>query len=257
MPTVRIAKGLNLFYRESGSGDRVLLLIHGNVASSVWWERVMALLPAGLKAYAPDLRGCGDSEKPEGAWGMHDLADDIFQFAQAVGIGRATVVGHSLGGAIAQQLAVEHPELVERLLLLNSAEPAGLRVPEATYAQIEAIRNQPEIVKAALGAMAPTAPKDPFLARVLEESAAKSTGAWARNGQALEAMNLVDEVGRLQMPVLLLYGEKDLLVTREMQERMHRQIPTSVLECWPEVGHSANVEDPERFVRRLVAFMGF
>src|SRR5690606_15542651 len=122
MPNVRIAKGLNLHYRKRGSGDRHLLLVHGNTASSLWWEKVMDLLPDGVTAWAPDLRGCGDSDKPEGGWTMADLGDDVFQFCQAVGIQRATVVGHSLGGAVAQQLTVDHPEPVERLVLVNSAE---------------------------------------------------------------------------------------------------------------------------------------
>ena len=255
MPSVQIAKGLNLFYRESGSGDRVLLLIHGNLASSIWWERVMELLPAGIKAYAPDLRGYGDSDKPEAEWSMHDLADDIYRFARAVGIERATVVGHSMGGGVAQQLTVEHPELVERLVLLNSAEPAGLQTPPEKYAQIEAMARQPEMVKMVLGMMAPTAPKDEFYARVMEESVAKSTGSWVRGGYALDRMNLVEEVGAITAPVLILFGQKDILITPEMMERTHRQIPGSVLEIWPEVGHSANLEDPERLTQRLLAFM--
>ncbi|MFZ5825246.1 MAG: alpha/beta fold hydrolase [Bacillota bacterium] len=255
MPTVRLDSGLNLFYRESGSGDRVLLLIHGNLASSIWWDRVMALLPAGIKAYAPDLRGYGDSDKPEGEWSMHDLADDIYRFARAVGIERATVVGHSMGGGVAQQLTVEHPALVERLVLLNSAEPAGLQTPPEKYAQIEAMARQPETVKMVLGMMAPTAPKDEFYARVMEESVAKSAGSWIRGGYALDRMNLVEQVGSIAVPVLILFGQKDILITPEMMERTHRQIPGSVLEMWPEVGHSANLEDPERFTQRLLAFM--
>lgn len=255
MPSVQIANGLNLFYRESGAGDRVLLLIHGNVASSIWWERVMPLLPAGVKVYAPDLRGCGDSDKPEGEWSMHDLADDIYKFTRALSIERATVVGHSLGGGVAQQLTAEHPELVERLVLLNSAEPAGLQTPADRYAQIEALARQPEIVKMLLGMMAPTAPKDDFLARILEESVAKCTGAWVRNGHALDQMNLVGQVAAIGVPVLIIYGQQDALITPEMMERANQQIPGSVLEVWPEVGHSACVEDPERFARRLTAFM--
>lgn len=255
MPTVQIANGLNLFYRESGSGPRTLLLIHGNVASSVWWERVMALLPAGVKAYAPDLRTCGDSQGVEGPWTMHDLAEDLYQFTRAVGIEKATVVGHSLGGSIAQQLTVEHPELVERLVLVNSAGPAGLQVPEATYTFIDSVWQQPEMVKKVLGPMAPTAPQDEFYDRILTESATRCTSGWARNGRALAGMNLVSEAAGIKAPVLILYGEKDMLVTREMAERTQQQIPGSVLETYPEVGHSVVVEDPERFTRRLVEFM--
>lgn len=256
MPNVTIAKGLNLFYRKSGSGDRHLLLIHGNTASSLWWEKVMGLLPEGVTAWAPDLRGCGDSDKPEGGWTMADLGDDVFQFCEAVGIRRATVVGHSLGGAVAQQLTVDHPELVERLVLVNSAEPAGLVTAPERYAQLEVAIRQPELLKMALAAMMPTAPKDEFYHRLLEESVTKSAGALIPNGRALDNMNLVEQVKGIRVPVLILYGQQDALITLEMMQRANQQIPGSTLEVWPEVGHSAPVEDPERFARRLAAFMG-
>lgn len=255
MPSVRIAKGLNLSYREAGSGDRVLLLIHGNVASSAWWERAIALLPAGVKVYAPDLRSCGDSDRFEGDWTIQDLADDIAQFAAAVGIASATVVGHSLGGSIAQQLAVAHPALVERLFLINSAPPSGLQLPEAQYAQIKGMAQQPELVKMILGAMAPTAPRDEFWEFIATESVTKSLDAWLPNGYALFHKNLVNQVAEIRVPVLILYGEKDMLVTRAMAEQTQQQIPGSVLETWPDVGHSAPVEAPERFVQRLLAWM--
>lgn len=256
MPTVKIAKGLNLFYRKSGTGDRILLLVHGNNATSLWWERVMGLLPEGITAYAPDLRQCGDSDHPGGEWSMADLADDIYQFTQAVGIKRATVVGHSLGGGIVQQLTVDHPELVERMVMVNSAEPAGLVTPPDRYAQLAYAITQPQILKMALGAMMPSAPKDEFYERVLEESAAKSATALIPNGHALDNMNLVKEVAGIKVPVLILYGQQDQLITMEMMQRANQQIPGSVLECWPKVGHSAIVEDPERFTKRLLAFMG-
>lgn len=256
MPTIQLPNGLTMFYRESGSGDRTLLLIHGNVASSRWWERVMAQLPAGVRALAPDLRGCGDSDKPEGAWSMADLADDVYQFAQAMGLARCTVVGHSLGGGVAQQLTVDHPELVERLVLVNSCEPAGLKTPTDKYAQLEVVVKTPDYLKMALASMMPTAPKDEFYELLMEDGVTKSAGAMVRNGHALDGMDLVEQVAAIQVPTLIIWGQQDPLISQEMMERAQRQIPGSLLEIWPEVGHSAPVEDPPRFAQRLVGFMG-
>ena len=256
MPTITLANGLQMFYREHGAGDRVVLLIHGNTASSLWWERVMAQLPAGVRAVAPDLRGCGDSEKPETQWSMNDLAEDIYQFTLALGISRAVVVGHSLGGGVALYLTVNHPSFVEKLVLVNSAPAEGLKTPPERYAQLEMAVKMPEVLKMALGAMMPTAPKDEYYARLLEESIAKSAAALIPNGHALDDMDLTEQAKGIAVPTLILYGKQDMLVTLPMMERTQATIPGSVLETWAEVGHSAPVEDPLRFTRRLVEFMG-
>jgi branched-chain amino acid transport system permease protein len=255
MPAIRIPNGLQIFYREHGSGDRVVLFIHGNTASSLWWERTMANLPAGVRAVAPDLRGCGDSDKPAPPWSMADLAEDIYQFTQAIGLKRCAVVGHSLGGGVAQYLAVNHPDLVERLMLINSAPAEGLKTPAERYAQLEVAVKMPDVLKMALAAMMPTAPKDEYYTQLLEESIAKSAAALIPNGHALDEMDLTQQVQALKLPTLILYGQKDGLVTHDMMERTAKAIPGAVLEVWPEVGHSAPVEDPVRFTKRLVDFL--
>lgn len=256
MPTVQIKGGLHINYRESGSGSRNLLLIHGNTASSLWWERVMGLLPADTHAYAPDLRGCGDSDKPAQNWSIADLAEDMAQFMQAKGLGACPVVGHSLGGGVAMQLAVAHPELVTRLVLINSAPAEGLITPPERYSQLEFAVRMPDVLKMALAAMMPTAPKDEFYARLLEESVAKSADALIPNGHALDQMNLTEAAKGIKVPTLIIYGRKDMLVTFDMMERTRDTIPGALLESWEEIGHSAPVEAPERFTRRLVEFAG-
>jgi len=255
MPTIRLANGLDVFYRETGRGNRVLLLIHGNVTSSLSWERVMQALPAGVRAVAPDLRGCGDTAKPDGDWSMLDLAEDAYEFTRALGLGICTVVGHSLGGSIALQLTVSHPEVVEGLVFINSAPAEGLQLSEERYAQVAAMSQMPDMIRLALGAMMPTALKDEYYDRLIAESVAKSAGAWLRNGYALRDMNLVNEARAVRVPALVLYGTKDVLVPHSMAERLRDQIAKATLETMDEVGHSAPVEAPERLARRLMEFL--
>jgi len=255
MPAIRISNGLNIAYREAGSGDRVVLLIHGNTASSLWWERVMAALPAGTRAVAPDLRGCGDTDKPAEGWSMQDLADDVYAFTQALGLTGFAVVGHSLGGGVALHLTVAHPEAVEKLVLVNSAPAEGLKTPAERYARLEVAVSMPQVLKTVLAAMMPTAPMDEFYERLLEESFAKSAGALIRNGKALDRMDLTREAAGIRAPTLIIYGRKDMLVTLDMMERTRDTIPGAILEVWDEVGHSAPVEDPIRFSKRLVEFL--
>lgn len=255
MRSVRIASGLNMAYREVGSGEKVLLLIHGNSAFSLWWERVFAYLPAGVRAIAPDLRGCGDTDKPEEQWVWPVLAEDIYQFTQAMGLTRVTLVGHSLGGVIAQQLAADHPELVERLVMVNPGPPEGFQFPAEWWARGEALVKMPDMMKMALGATMPNAPKDEFYTQLLDESIAKSLGAWLKHTKALEdTCGLPGKLGLIKAPTLIVYGKQDALITLPMMEALRDRISGSTLEIW-ECGHSANVEQPEAFTQRLMSFV--
>lgn len=255
MPFVRTPGGLRLFYQEQGRGNRCVLLVHGNLASSRWWERVMVHLPDDLHVVAPDLRGCGQSDKPSDLWSMSDLAGDLFHLIERLGLACPAVVGHSLGGGVAMQLMAEYPERVDRALLVNSAPADGLQLPEERYGQIQVWATMPDVIRGALKAMMPTAPDDGYRATLLDDSLNHSVGAWLPNGRALQRMNVADRLAALSIPTLVLYGGLDPLVTREMAERTRSQIPGAQLEVWPEVGHSAPVEAPERLARRILEFM--
>ncbi|HLO02501.1 MAG TPA: alpha/beta hydrolase [Symbiobacteriaceae bacterium] len=251
MPLVQLSNGMELFYREAGAGERTLLLLHGNTASSLWWERVIPHLPSGWRILAPDLRGCGDSTKPAGEWTMSDLAQDVALFLGAMELDQAVIVGHSLAGGIALQVAAEYPALVERLVLINSAPIDGLRLGPEAYVEV------PEaVLRYALGLMMPTAPKDEFYERLVEESVTKSGPARIRHGRALYEMDLSGVASSLRQPTLVLWGAQDPLVTRAMMERMAAALPNAVLEVWEDVGHSAPVEAPERLATRIVEFCG-
>src|SRR5215216_1966678 len=107
-------------YREEGDGEP-LLLLHGCPFSSFIWRKVIPLLSPRYRCMAPDLLGLGDTETPEGAdWSLRAQAAMVIGFLDALGIERAHVVGHDQGGAIAQLLASEHPERVDRLVISNA-----------------------------------------------------------------------------------------------------------------------------------------
>lgn len=254
MPSIRLANGQEISYRESGSGDRTILFIHGNSAFSLWWERVMQHLPGGWRAVAPDLRGCGDSAKPAKDWTWQELCGDIHLFAEALGLRQVVLVGHSLGGTIAQQVAADHPKLVSRLVIINPGPPEGLHFDEVWYQRADMLVKMPDMMKMALAATMPTAPKDEFYTRLLDESIAKSLSAWLPNTRALEATgDLPERVKGIAAPTLIIYGKQDMLITPAMVEHIRELIPGTVLDVW-DIGHSAPAEAPDRLARRLVEF---
>ncbi|MFC4113683.1 alpha/beta fold hydrolase [Nonomuraea zeae] len=118
--------GIKLHYREEGDpASPPLLLIHGRTADHNDWNGITQHFAAHHHVFAPDLRGHGGSDRP-GEYPLPEMAEDIVALLDHLGIERATLVGHSLGGAVSYHLAMNHPERVERLVLEDPAPPSPL-----------------------------------------------------------------------------------------------------------------------------------
>lgn len=245
-----------MHYEKSGSGPIPLLLIHGNVASARWWQKVMALLPAEkFTAYAPDLRGFGQSDKPGKGQDIPTYAEDIADFVAALGIEPAAVVGHSLGGSIAMQLTLEHPELVRWLILVDSGPAEGLTTPPQNYSVLEAMKTNRDLMRMALIGVAPTATQGDFFESLVDDAMLAAPVA-ADNARSLEQVIFTPHLGEIGVPVVVVWGEKDALVPRDATERTAAGIRGSRFIILDGVGHSAPIEAPERLVEFItIAFL--
>ena len=114
-----VIHGHDVSYRRAGSGE-VVVLIHGLAGSSHTWRAVMPRLAGSFDVIAPDLLGHGESAKPMGDYSLGAHASGLRDLLGALGVSSATIVGHSFGGGVAMQLAYQHPELCERLVLVGS-----------------------------------------------------------------------------------------------------------------------------------------
>jgi pimeloyl-ACP methyl ester carboxylesterase len=118
---VKLANGLDMAYRRSGRGPVSVVLVHGYSLSSAEWVKVLPLLPEDrYTAYAVDLRGFGDSGKPEDGNEFKQLIADLAAFMDAKGLPRAVMIGHSMGGALLQDFVLAHPERVSALVLSDA-----------------------------------------------------------------------------------------------------------------------------------------
>ena len=119
---VRLSTGVRLRYREQGDpAGRPVILIHGITDSWFSFSRVLPGISKAHRVYALDLRGHGDSDRPAEGYSPRDMAGDVVAFMDALGIRRATLVGHSMGSFVAQQAALAVPERVAGLVLIGSA----------------------------------------------------------------------------------------------------------------------------------------
>lgn len=249
MPFVQ-AGDLRVHYREAGAGEPVIF-IHGNWASGAWWERVLERLPAGYRGLAPDLRGRGQTEGPDNDYSLEALAGDLLAFADALGLERFHLVGHSLGAGVALQTALDAPARVLTLTVIAppwaEGMPEELNMPDRQ----RMLKAQPEVFRQAIKMMAPTAPDDDYWARLVEEGHAQRLEAAIGNMVSLSAWKPGARLGSITAPKLVIGGALDPLITPDVVRRTASFLGVEpvILEG---VGHSPNVEAPETLVGLLM-----
>ena len=258
--SVRLPNGPKLSYVVQGdqSGAPVLFL-HAYADSWFSYSRVLSLLSPEYRAFAPDQRGHGDSEKPECCYAAEDFAADVDAFMEAIGIEEATIVGDFSGGLIAQRVALDFPHRVSRLVLIGS--PTTLLNDERALEFLAFVRTLEDpvprgCVKGLLEGMIHHPVSSEFLSTAINESLKVPARVWRDywEGVALTVDNRA-RLGEIGAPTLILWGEQDPLLSREEQERMAVAIPDARLRVYPETGHLVHWERPERVIRDLEAYM--
>jgi len=258
--TTQLATGPRLHYAERGdpTGEAIIFL-QGYSDSWFSFSRVLPLLSPEYHAFAPDQRGHGDSDRPEGRYTVDDYAADVDAFMEAVGVEEATLVGHSGGTLIAPRVALSYPSRVSRLVLIGSAimgarNEVMLELGEAVRAledpvPVEFVR---EFQQSTIYRPIP----EEFLDKAVSESLKLPARVWR---DYMEGVILgPDHAARLHeidVPTLIMWGEQDAMFPREDVERLARTIPEATLKVYPETGHAVHWERPEQVVHDLEAFM--
>jgi pimeloyl-ACP methyl ester carboxylesterase len=266
--------GNKVTYRTAGEGP-VMLLIHGMAGSATTWKRVMPALSRRFTVVAPDLLGHGQSEKMAGDFSLGALASSLRDLLVALGHDRATIVGQSLGGGVALQLAYQFPERCERLVLVSSGGLGRevnpilslLSLPGSSL--VLSLASSGPVVSAIEGlaglaariGLAP-APVVGEIWRSFSSLGDEDTRrAFLRTlravvdvgGQAVSASNRLHLVGEL--PTLIIWGGDDPIIPVEHAYEAHTAIEGSRLEIFEGAGHYPHVEAPERFVDLLTEFI--
>lgn len=253
------AFGATIHYERSGGGTPVVL-VHGNFASRRWWTDLLEAPPDGLDLVAPDLPNFGASGRLPGALTIARYAEALEAFAGALGLHRPVLVGHSLGGAVAQAYAARtfeagSPARPASMLLVSSSAPGGLQTPEAHYPILESLKGNREGLRASLQPMTPTR-TPPYFEALLDDALAMAPEAYSGNARALAAMDLGGRTAAVTCPVAVLRGALDPLISEAMARATADAYPDATLATWNEVGHSPQIEAPERFAALLHAFVG-
>jgi pimeloyl-ACP methyl ester carboxylesterase len=257
--TVTLKSGLNLSYAEHGTerGPAVLLL-PGPTDSWRSYEPVLDYLPHWIRAIAVSQRGHGDSDKPDSGYGVEDFAGDVVELLTALEIDRAVLVGHSGSCLVARRVALDHPTRVAGLVL--EASPTSLCTDAALQfvSSVVAGLADPIDPDFARSFVADTSSENvaPELAELLVADILKVPArVWQAMFSGLLDYDDTPELTRVGAPTLLIWGDDDALVSREMQQVLADRIPHAELIVYRGVGHTPRWEDSTRFSGDLAAFV--
>jgi pimeloyl-ACP methyl ester carboxylesterase len=256
--TVNRPDGAELSCRVEGKGTD-LLLITGLSGSGAFWQPVMPVLTRRFRVATFDQRGIGASSRGKGGLSIAMLADDAFAVMKQAGFKRPLVLGHSMGGIILQQLALEHPKCLSGAILSGTWAKPNPYMAELFRARGEVLKASPREYSAMLAFLA--YPPDwldqhwPFY-RAMLDNAPKSVAAQTVMLERMQALLVFDrskDVAGISVPVAVQGAEDDLIVPAFLQRELAQMIPGAALSMLPNGGHFFPVTRPEGFLRTVVA----
>ena len=268
-----VLHGHRVSYRRAGEGS-ALVLLHGIGSTSLTWAPVAGALAERHDVVAPDFLGHGASAKPRGDYSLGAFASGVRDLLQLIGIERATIAGHSLGGGVAMQLAYQHPEVCERLVLVSSG---GLGHTVSPLLRAAALPGSEWVLPAVAGAAGGIGARvGGMLARVglrpgndvaevgrgmadLGDREARQAfldtlrAVVGPGGQRVSALNRLYLAADL--PLLIVWGDRDPIIPVGHGRRAHAAVPGSEMLEVDGAGHFPQLDDPAGFVAALERFI--
>ncbi len=260
MPTTT-RDGVTLYYERHGDGGDPVLLVMGLGGSLDFWEFQTPVFARTHRVCVYDNRGVGRSDKPAGPYDVRTLADDAVAVMDACGFDRAHVVGLSMGGMIAQELAIRHPDRLGALVLAATyAKPDDQVKTTASTSGFDPRTVDPkQLFKLMMGLV--LTPE--FVAREkawLRTLRDRVLATWTIEGffaqlAAVMAHDATAELGRIAAPTLVLQPAADLLIPPRASDELARLIPGARLLKFDHGSHGFNVEQADKFNRAVLDFL--
>jgi pimeloyl-ACP methyl ester carboxylesterase len=273
-----IVNGVRLHYVEAGDGP-VVVLLHGFPEFWFSWRhQIPALAAAGYRVLAPDLRGYNESDKPAGVANYHIdlLSGDVAALIRHAGADRASVVGHDWGGAIAWDLALRRPEVIDRLIVLNAPHPVAFlrdlrslrQLTKSWYILFFQLPWLPELLmrRGNFTVLDRTMRHDPHRDAFSEEDIQRYKEALARPGALTAAINYYRAVGRrrpstagstraIHLPTLLIWGERDRYLDVSLTRGLDRWVTNLRIERLSDASHWVQNDAPDQVNDLIIHFL--
>jgi 3-oxoadipate enol-lactonase len=251
-------RGLSIHVEQHGKGNPAIIFLHYWGGTSRTWSRVAAGLQDKLRTVAYDARGWGQSDKASAGYTLNDLADEALALVHEVGINEFVLVGHSLGGKIAQLAGSRRPEGLLGLVLVAPAPPTPLRFPEEMQeAQIHAYDKRENVLQT-IRFLSARMPPPEIVEQIVEDSMSGSRAATLAYPTSSILEDISSEVRKIAVPTLVLAGELDRLDSIEQHKReVVARIANARFEIIPRSGHLIPIDEPEELATHIANFVSF
>lgn len=259
--------GIQIYYERHGSGDPLVLI--AGLGYGLWqWHRLLPLLAATHEVIVFDNRGAGQSDKPDGPYSVQMLGDDTAGLLDALGLRGVTLLGHSMGGFVAQQVALARPDLVGRLILAatNFGGPNHVPItPQAMQVLLDRSGDPLELVRRGIAvACAPGfSEAHPDLVQALiayrltvpVPPAAYQAQMAVGLGLLSAAAAFEQRLAAVSAPALILFGEHDRVVPPANANLLAAALPHSTLTILPDCGHMFPIERPDAAAQAIATWL--
>lgn len=249
--TVMVPGTPRLALAVAGRGP-LLLFLHGIGGNRNHWQPQLNFFARHFRAAAWDARGYGDSEDYEGPLQFDDFSSDLLRVLDFFNEAKAHLVGLSMGGRIARNFALKHPQRVRTLTLANTSPGFDALTPEEVLKFVEERRNRtPESLRPLLGRRARPGAHE----ALLNSFHALRNESYLKTLEASVTQDRAAPLEKLAVPTLIITGDEDRVYPAELTRRMAERIPDAELVTLEGCGHLSNLEQPERFNEVLLDFL--
>ena len=249
-------------YAAAGTGPGTLLFLHGIGGNRASFAEQLPRLGKSWRALSWDMPGYGTSRALEPPLTFEALAESVIAVLDAEGAGSAVIVGHSLGGMIAQETVARFPQRVAGLVLFATTPAFGGKDDKfkneflaQRLAPLVQGKTMPEIAAELVEGLFAPDPPEAARARAIAGMAAISPDAYRAALHCIVTFNRLEDLARIACPTLVLAAEHDRLAPPKSMERMARRIPGAAYRCLAGAGHLANIERPAAFDAALDEFL--
>ncbi len=258
--TVKLPGGIEVPYVEQGDpAGKTVLYLHGFAGSFHSFDHILPLLPDSFHVLAFTQRGHGDAGKPQKGYRLKDFASDAKGFLDLFGLQQAVVAGHSMGAAIALKFALNYPDLSAGLVLVGSGLPrrGDSTVQEFWDSTVSKLEDpvDPGFVRSFIeNTIARPIPAAEF-DKLVRDALKVPAHVWKEAYKNRMNEDFTSELGKIQAPTLIIWGDKDKKTSRSEQEALLAGIPNSRLLVYHGTGHELHYEEAERFASDLIKFV--
>lgn len=247
-------------YEVYGKGKPVILL-HGWLGSWGLWQETMAYLGSYYRTYALDFWGFGESGKKRETYAVQDFVSLVDQFMEQLGIVRAPLVGHSMGGTVSLAVTIQYPKRVSKVVV------AGAPIVGSSLAPLLKLAGYRPIAFLLFNMMGPFRAwmkyfysplicSDPRFPEMMDRDLSRTTvESFLRSIASLRRTDLRPSLGQIRVPALGFFGDKDKIVHPRQWQPMQAGIPDTQIERFPDCGHFMMLERPAEFSQKLKTFL--